>query len=195
MFGNVGPIGIPLTVLAFGPAGLEPAILLLVASNILHFSIGVGIMSGRIEGKLIYANPLIWSTVLGVGFSYLDLKLPGWVDVSLGMVGNILVPLMLLSLGTRLAESKIEHARAGVLGSVLSVVIRLLVAFVVLSFFPLDLVQRGALILFAGLPPAVFNYMIADRFNQEPEKVASIVIVGHIIALAFLPLAIWLAII
>ena len=41
MFGNVGPIGIPITVLAFGPEGLAPAILILVFSNILHFSVNL----------------------------------------------------------------------------------------------------------------------------------------------------------
>jgi hypothetical protein len=109
------------------------------------------------------------------------------------MIGNILVPLMLLSLGTRLAETRIAHAKAGLIASVLAVIIRLAIAYVVLNFFTLDLVQRGALILFAGLPPGIFNYMIAERFNQEPDKVASIVVVGHIISIVFLPLGIWLA--
>jgi malate permease and related proteins len=193
MFANMGPIGIPLTVLAFGPEGLGPAVLLLVTTNILHFTFGVGIVSGRIDAKLIYANPLIWSTILGIGFSYLNLQLPEWFDVSLAMIGNILVPLMLISLGTRLAESRIEHAKAGLITSLLAVVIRLAIAYAVLNFFTLDLVQRGALILFAGLPPGIFNYMIAERFNQEPDKVASIVIIGHIISIVFLPLGIWLA--
>jgi predicted permease len=44
-------------------------------------------------------------------------------------------------------------------------------------------IQKGSLILFAGLPTVVFNYMIADRCKQEPDKVASIVIVGHLLAL------------
>jgi predicted permease len=193
MFANMGPIGIPLTVLAFGPDGLGPAVLLLVATNIMHFTFGVGIVSGKVDAKLIYANPLIWSTVLGVSFSYLNLQLPEWVDVSLTMIGNILVPLMLISLGTRLADTRIAHAKAGLIASVLAVIIRLAIAYAVLNFFTLDLVQRGALILFAGLPPGIFNYMIAERFNQEPDKVASIVVVGHIISIVFLPLGIWLA--
>lgn len=53
--------------------------------------------------------------------------------------------------------------------------------------------ERGALILFACLPPAVFNFMLADKFQVEPNKVASTVIVGHLLSLAFLPLGIWLA--
>ncbi|CAO6124073.1 COG0679 Predicted permeases [Candidatus Pelagibacterales bacterium] len=193
MFGNVGPIGIPITVLAFGPEGLAPAILILVFSNILHFSVGVGIMSGRVDAKLIYASPLVWATILGILFSYLQLSLPDWVGISVSMIGTILVPLMLLSLGTRLADSKIEHLKVGAIGSILSIISRLLITYIVLMLVPLEPIQKGALILFAGLPPAVFNYMFADRYKQEPDKVASIVIVGHLLSLLVLPLVLWLA--
>ena len=193
MFGNVGPIGIPITVLAFGPEGLAPAILILVFSNILHFSVGVGIMSGRVDAKLIYASPLVWATILGILFSHLQLSLPDWVGISVSMIGTILVPLMLLSLGTRLADSKIEHLKVGAIGSILSIISRLLITYIVLMLVPLEPIQKGALILFAGLPPAVFNYMFADRYKQEPDKVASIVIVGHLLSLLVLPLVLWLA--
>ncbi len=193
MFGNVGPIGIPITVLAFGPEGLAPAILILVFSNILHFSVGVGIMSGRVDAKLIYASPLVWATILGILFSYLQLSLPDWVGISVSMIGTILVPLMLLSLGTRLADSKIEHLKVGAIGSILSIISRLIITYIVLMLVPLEPIQKGALILFAGLPPAVFNYMFADRYKQEPDKVASIVIVGHLLSLLVLPLVLWLA--
>jgi len=150
-------------------------------------------MSGRVDAKLIYASPLVWATILGVVFSYFHLSLPEWVNISASMVGNILVPLMLLSLGTRLADSKIEHLKVGAIGSVLSIVSRLLISYLVLMLIPLEPIQKGALILFAGLPPAVFNYMIADRYKQEPDKVASIVIVGHLLSLLALPLVLWLA--
>ena len=193
MFGNVGPIGIPLTVLAFGADGLAPAVLLLVFSNILHFSVGVGIMSGRVDAKLIYASPLVWATVLGVLFSYFHLSLPEWINISLSMVGNILVPLMLLSLGIRLSSSKIEYLKLGAIGSIVSIISRLLITYLVLMLFPLEPIQKGALILFAGLPPAMFNYMIADRYKCEPDKVASIVIVGHLLSLLALPFVLWLA--
>jgi predicted permease len=193
MFGNVGPIGIPLTFLAFGSEGLAPAVLLLVFSNVLQFSVGVGIMRGRVDAKLIYSSPLVWATVLGVLCSNFQISLPEWLEISLTMVGNILVPLALLSLGTRLVESKVEHLKAGVIGAFFVTISRLLVTFVLITVVPLEPIQRGALILFAGLPPAIFNYMIADRYNQEPDKVASIIIVSHFFSLIVLPLVLWLA--
>jgi predicted permease len=109
------------------------------------------------------------------------------------MIGSVLVPMMLMSLGARLAGGKIEDAKVGAQASVLILIVRLVSAYALLWFIPLQGVERGALILFACLPPAVFNFMLADKFHVEPNKVASTVIVGHICSLAFLPIGIWLA--
>jgi predicted permease len=52
--------------------------------------------------------------------------------------------------------------------------------------------QRGQMYLFASLPPAVFCFMIAEQYKQEPDKVASIVLLGNLAALGFVPLGLWL---
>ena len=193
MFTNVGPIGIPLIALAYGPEGIAPAVVLLVISNILHFTLGAGVMSGKVDWRMVYANPLVWSTVLGIASSQLQITLPAWVQTSCTMIGSVLVPMMLMSLGARLASSQVADAWVGVRSAVLILIIRLAAVLLVLWFIPLQGLERGALILFACLPSAVFNFMLADKFQVEPNKVASTVIVGHLLSLAFLPLGIWLA--
>jgi predicted permease len=193
MFTNVGPIGIPLIALAYGPEGMATAVVLLVISNILHLTLGSGVMSSKVDWRMVYANPLVWATVLGVASSQMQLTLPDWIQTSCTMIGSVLVPMMLMSLGARLASSQIADAWVGVRSGVLILFVRLVAALIALWFIPLQGLERGALILFACLPPAVFNYMLADKFQVEPNKVASTVIVGHLMSLAFLPLGIWLA--
>ena len=193
MFANVGPVGIPLIVLAFGPQGMAYAVVLLVLSNILHFTLGSTVMSGRVDWRMVYANPLVWATLMGVSFSQFGLTLPDWLNTPLTFVGNVLVPMMLLSLGARLSTSAISDGRVGVVSALLAVAIRLVACFAILVFMPLQGIERGALVLFACLPPAVFNYLLADRYQVSPQRVASTVIVGHVASLAFLPLGIWLA--
>jgi predicted permease len=193
MFTNVGPVGIPLIVLAFGADGLAPAVVLLVISNLLHFTLGSAVMSGRVDWRMVYANPLVWATLLGVTFSQLQWTLPTWFATPLGMIGNVLVPMMLLSLGARLSTSQISDAKVGLHATVLNMAVRLTTVFLILQLIPLQGVERGSLILFACLPPAVFNFMLADKFQVEPHKVASMVVVGHLASLLFLPLGIWLA--
>ena len=193
MFTNVGPIGIPLIALAYGPEGMATAVVLLVISNVLHFTLGAGVMSGKVDWRMVYANPLVWATVLGVASSQFQLTLPQWVETSCTMIGSVLVPMMLMSLGVRLASSQVADAWVGARSGVLILIIRLAAALLALWLIPLQGLERGALILFACLPPAVFNYLLADKFQVEPNKVASTVIVGHLMSLAFLPLGIWLA--
>lgn len=193
MFTNVGPIGIPLIALAYGPEGMAPAVVLLVISNILHFTLGAGVMSGKVDWRMVYVNPLVWSTVLGIASSQLQITLSDWVQTSCTMIGSVLVPMMLMSLGARLASSQVADAWVGVRSSVLILIVRLAAVLLALWFIPLQGLERGALILFACLPSAVFNFMLADKFQVEPNKVASTVIVGHLFSLAFLPLGIWLA--
>ena len=193
MFTNVGPIGIPLIALAYGPEGMATAVVLLVISNVLHFTLGAGVMSGKVDWRMVFANPLVWATVLGVASSQFQLTLPQWVETSCTMIGSVLVPMMLMSLGVRLASSQVADAWVGARSGVLILIIRIAAALLALWLIPLQGLERGALILFACLPPAVFNYMLADKFQVEPNKVASTVIVGHLFSLAFLPLGIWLA--
>ena len=193
MFTNVGPIGIPLIALAYGPEGTATAVILLVISNIFHFTLGAGVMSGKVDWRMVYANPLVWATVMGVASSQLQLTLPAWFQTSCTMIGSVLVPMMLMSLGARLANSQVADALVGVQSSILILLARLAAAALTLWLVPLQGLERGALILFACLPAAVFNFMLADKFQVQPNKVASTVIVGHIFSLAFLPLGIWLA--
>jgi len=193
MFTNVGPIGIPLIALAYGPEGTATAVVLLVISNILHFTLGAGVMSGKIDWRMVYANPLVWATLLGVACSQMQLVLPAWFQTSCTMIGGVLVPMMLMSLGARLAGSQVADVWVGVRSGVLILLARLAAAALTLWLIPLQGLERGALILFACLPSAVFNFMLADKFQVQPNKVASTVIIGHILGLAFLPLGIWLA--
>ncbi len=193
MFTNVGPVGIPLIALAYGPDGVAPAVVLLVISNVLHFTLGAGVMSGQVDWRMVYANPLVWATVSGLCSAQLRLTWPVWLETSLTMLGSVLVPMMLLSLGVRLANSKIKDAKVGAQSSMLILLIRLAAVYAILWLIPLKGVERGALILFACLPPAVFNFMLADKFQVEPHKVASTIIVGHLSSLIFLPLGLWLA--
>lgn len=55
----------------------------------------------------------------------------------------------------------------------------------------LGTVQRGQMYLFATLPPAVFCFMVGERYQQEPDKVAAIVLLGNLAAIGFVPVGLW----
>ena len=53
--------------------------------------------------------------------------------------------------------------------------------------------SKGQLILFGSLPPAVMQFLLAERYRQEPEKVAAMILLGNALAVLFVPLALALA--
>jgi predicted permease len=53
--------------------------------------------------------------------------------------------------------------------------------------------QWGMLVLFGSLPPAVLNFMVAEQYHQEPEKVASVVLIGNMLSVVFVTIGLTLA--
>ena len=104
MFNNCGNMGLPLAVLAFGAAGFGPMVALFTISNLLHFTLGAWIIDHHARFGNLLRNPMVWSTVAGFAFALAHPPLPEWLAVGIKMVGDALIPMMLLSLGVRLAD-------------------------------------------------------------------------------------------
>jgi malate permease and related proteins len=187
MFNNCGNMGLPLAALAYGAAGFGPMVALFTISNLLHFTLGVWIINHRAKFSNLLRNPMVVSTVTGFAFALAHPTLPEWLTVAIKMVGDALIPMMLLSLGARLADVRWDAIRLGVVGGIACPVTGLLMALLLAPALDLDATQRGLLILFGALPPAVLNFMVAEAFRQEPHKVASIVLIGNVLSVIFVP--------
>jgi predicted permease len=101
--------------------------------------------------------------------------------------------MMLLSLGVRLYEVRFDDWRIGAVGAIACPLVGIASALALARVLDLDATQQGLLILFGSLPPAVLNFMVAEQFRQEPGKVASIVLIGNLLAVVFVPLGLTLA--
>lgn len=47
--------------------------------------------------------------------------------------------------------------------------------------------------VFAALPPAVLNVLMTEQYRQEPDRVASIVLLGNLASLVIMPVVLWFA--
>jgi len=193
MFNNCGNMGLPLAVLAFGDKGFAPMVALFVASNLLHFTLGAWIIDHHAKFGKLLRNPMVWSTIAGFLFALLRPPLPDWLGVTFRMVGDGLIPMMLLSLGVRLTAIDWRDARLGVVGGLVCPLTGLAMAGILAPFLGLTPMQTGLLFLFGALPPAVLNFMVAEQYRQEPGKVASIVLVGNVMSVVFVPLGLAIA--
>lgn len=191
MFNNCGNLGLPLALLAFGEKGLEGAVILFLVSNLLHFTLGTWIFGGIISWKGLLLNPVNIATVAGLGVNFLQVRLPDFILLPISMLGQIVIPFMLISLGVRMLSVKRADLGRGIVGSVVRPLSGLVPAMAAVWMLPLDVAQVSLLILFATLPPAVLNFLFAEQYQQDPELVASLVLVGNAMAVLTTALVLW----
>lgn len=193
MFTNSGNLGLPLAVLAFGEAALPAAVVLFLVGNTLHFTLGMYIMDPRMNALQIIRIPMILATLAGLLFSSAGWSLPQVLALPIEMLGQIAIPLMLFSLGVRMIDIRLQDWNLGLLGAALCPASGLVIALALLLLLPLDPAQRALLLVFAALPPAVLNYIIAETYQQEPAKVASIVMLGNLASAVVIPIVLTFA--
>ena len=192
MFNNCGNMGLPLAVLAFGRPGLAAMVLMLVVSTLLQFTLGSRIVSRHADWRALATSPMIIASVLGLAFSALAWKVPAALMLGLKMLGDATLPMMLFALGARLIELSSRGWQLGVLGAAVCPLAGFAGAYLAQLALHLPAEQFAQLMLFASLPPAALNYLLAERYNQEPERVASLVLIGNAFAIVFVPLGLTL---
>ena len=189
MFNNSGNIGLPLAVLAWGEAALPAAVILFMVENTLHFSFGARLLDPKTRLLTLWRIPVVFAAI--AGFTVALLKIPVWQPfvIAIKMLGDVSVPLLLFSLGVRMTDVTFSEWKVATSSAILRPLAGMLIAAGVIQLLGLQGRDAAMLLVFGALPPAVLNFLFAERYKQEPQRVASIVLIGNLAALVFLPLA------
>ncbi len=187
MFTNSGNMGLPLAVFAFGQSALPAAVVLLIVEMGLHFTLGTYFMDHHARVFKILKQPVVFATLAGLSFNFMGWYVPRTVDLPVEMLGQAAISLLLFSLGVRLTTADLRDWRVGVLGTVLCPVTGVAVVVLVRPWLTLTSLESSLLLVFGALPPAVLNFLLAERYHQEPGKVASIVTLGNLGAFVSIP--------
>jgi predicted permease len=193
MFNNSGNMGLPLALLAFGPQHLGAAVALFSISNLFHFSLGARITSAHASTRDLLLSPLMISSLLGFASAATGVRPPDLLFTGMRLLGEAMLPLMLFALGVRLTLLRREDVPRGLLGAFARPVIGLALAVPLAWALGLQGAAHGQLILFGALPPAVMQFLLAERYRQEPERVAAMILLGNALAVLFVPLGLALA--
>jgi malate permease and related proteins len=193
MFTNCGNMGLPLALLAFGPQQFGAAVALFSISNLIHFSLGARITSAHARTRDLFLSPLMIASALGFGSALTGWRPPEVLFTGMRLLGEAMLPLMLFALGVRLTLLQRSDVPRGLLGAFARPLIGLAVALPLAWALKLEGAARAQLILFSALPPAVMQFLLADRYRQEPERVAAMILLGNALAVVFVPLGLALA--
>ncbi len=191
MFNNSGNMGVPLIILTFGATALPAAVLLFAIENFLHFLLGQQMITQRWSIKVIFRNPMIIATIAGISVSVLQVAIPEFLRLPIHLLGQVSIPLLLFSLGVRMLAIDFRNWQIGAMGALICPVSGLIAAWLFLQVVDLPADQVPVLLLFSALPPAVLNFLVAERFSQEPQKVASIVLIANFASVVVIPVVLW----
>jgi predicted permease len=187
---NTLNIPFPIISLAYGSAGLLVATLYYIPNVILIYSAGVFVANGkswRENLKEMYKVPAVYASLLALLFNLLHIGLPPLVTKTLGFIGGMVVPAVILALGYSLAKVKITSFPTTILASVIRLGGGFGLGLLMIYLFHMTGIFRSVTILMSAMPGAVNTYMLAAKYKNEPELVASVVLVTTICSLVLIP--------
>ena len=188
MIPNTGNVGIPLCFLAFGELGLAFAIIVYTIVSLTQFTLGVAIAAGSFSLTELAKNSLIYAVLAALLVMVTDYQLPNWLANTVHIFSQFAIPLMLIMLGVSIAKLKVTRLRRNLALSCVRLTMGLSVGLFVSHLFGLEGVARGVVVLECSMPAAVFNYMLAMRYENSPEEVAGLVVTSTLFSFATLPL-------
>lgn len=192
VFPNCGNMGLPLCFFAFGEQGLALALIVFMVMIVFHFAIGVALVSGAHPLDTLVRSPVFYAALLSILLVLLDWRLPLWLANTISLLGDMSIPLMLVSLGTSLVELRITGYLNSLVLAGLRLAIGLFVGYLVIQLFALEGIIRSVILIQFAMPAAVFNYMLALRYDRSPQRVAGLVVVSTVLSFVSLPLLMWL---
>jgi predicted permease len=192
-FPNAGNLGLPLSLYAFGNEGLGYAIAFFSMSSVANYTLGQAIAAGRANWRGLARLPILYAVAIGILLSFSAIQLPGWAQATVGLIGNMTVPLMLLMLGSSLSLLGVTSLWRATLVSLIRIGLGAAVGIAVAWLFGLTGSMRAVLILQCANPVAVYNYLFAQRWNNQPEEVAGVVVLSTLLSILTIPVLLtWL---
>lgn len=192
MLPNNGNMGLPLCLFAFGELGLALALGSFMVMMIATFTVGLVIVSNaqggwRAQLTELTRQPVIYSMMLAIALLVTGASLPQWLDNSLTLIGGFAIPLMTITLGVSLSTLRIVTWRRSIGFSVARIVGGLAFGWFACWVLNIEGISRSVVLLQSAMPVAVFNYLLALRYQRSPEEVAAMVVVSTLLAFILLP--------
>jgi len=185
--GNTGNLGLSVCLFAFGEEGLGLGVAVFVANSFGQFTLTPMLQSGRSPWRTLVTEPIIYGAVIGTALLFTGTELPAWTGRTVGLLGDLMIPLMLLAVGNTLGGLTVKRLPFASRWAVVRLALGFLVALGVAELFGLEGAARGVLILQGSMPAAMFSYLFAARYDRAPDEVAGIVLLSTLFSVVTLP--------
>ena len=180
MFPNLGNFGLPVCALAFGDEGLAYAVIVMVCGSFLQNSVGV-YFAQRSRLDVVRALvkvlcfPMIYAFILAILFQRMGWALPAWLGSGVGITAQAAIPIQLMILGIKIAETSLDRSADVFLAGAMRLCVAPLLAFGVVMLVGLDGLPAKVFVLQMSGPVAVGMAVYGVEFNVKPGFLASAV--------------------
>lgn len=186
--GNTGNLGLPVCYFAFGETGLAYAMTFFAVQCLLLFSVGEAVYAGRFDLSRVFRSPILIAIMLALLARSFGVAPPEFAMETLELLGQITIPLMLITLGVSLSSMRASSLPSTVAWSIARTGVAIVVGFGIAHVMDLEGAARGVVVIQTVVPVAVFNFLLAVRHSRDSEAVAGLVLVTHLGALFYLPI-------
>ena len=181
-FGNVGNFGLPLIVFRLGETARTFATVYFVATVFISFVICVGVASWARSGGVtavfsVFKTPALIALIPALVFNITDVEVPIFLSRLSGLLGQAMIPVMLITLGVQMGEiTKIKINFNVFAASTVRLIGGPVLALLIVPYFGLEGLERSTGILQAAMPAAVLASIIALEYKLLPEFVTTTVL-------------------
>jgi malate permease and related proteins len=189
----------PFVIAVWGQAGFAQLALFDLGNSLCQGSLVCGVAAwygGHATGVLailrrVLGFPPLWALIVALLLNVSGVALPEWTVAVLGTTGRMILLLVIVALGVLFDAKLLRDGR--VLSAVgLRIVVGLALGFLCVWLFDLQGLTRAVVLLGSAAPIGFSAVVIANREALNREMTASAASISVLLALAYVPLALWL---
>ncbi|WP_041724034.1 AEC family transporter [Calditerrivibrio nitroreducens] len=191
---NYAYMGLPISFYAFGKEGLTiGSVLMAIIVPYVNLLSVVALSVGKRENKnrlklfiqSIFINPIAFSCILGLIFSYFRIELPLFFSRSIDIISKVALPLALIGIG---ATINFEYLKGNKLYLIMVASMKLFILpslaliYIYILGLKIDIVSKVLIVMLAS-PPATVNFVLADMMGGDKDLSSGSIMLSTLISI------------
>ena len=192
---NVGNMGLPICLFAYGNLGLGIAATISSLVIFFHFTINVFLASKKFSFNLLLQSPPVYAIIISIIFIYYEIETPVFLVNTTMITAYTAIFLILMSLGIALTRLKVFSFKSAFISSICRVFIGPLIGLGIIKIFNLSGFAAGVFLIQCAMPSAVLTYLIGSMYSPKKivDSIASMIVVSTIMSFITLPIVVFFA--
>lgn len=196
-FMNNGFMGFPLVAAVYGADCLFFAALSNIPFNLVLYTLGLIILNSGENGQKLelkrIINAPICATLAAILILALKIRLPVFVEDTVGYMSSATVPLSMMCIGVSLGGVALKdafcHPRLYIV-SLMRLVVCPLITWLILRSFVTDTVMLGTIVLLAATPTAVICTILGIEYGRDGIESSEGILLSTLLSMVTIPLII-----